>query len=467
GKTGPSWSLLESDFRNVHLFGFREICKEELTCIATWKEGTSRYLMARLRTRHHAHGHHAERYRCYLIERDRASLKMAQSGDASCNGLFSTSEGARTYVFNPVSAQPLCQFPPWLTRPGMKWSSLDYKSSIEISNSDPKPPSFMEDSYWSSSLTDTSQAWYRRITRRIEESPLVKKEVPVASARHQFLGSELKVWNLTLNPMAMYFSGKHTDIRLSCYQQYDDLNDFSSGVATYVAEILDGCHNGYTCMELRKRSEYIMELSLGSPARRPEDACLPPYFTESQIKSVTYVASSIPATSCPNSGKHIVTWQHRDLGFDQGSSCTEQGVQSFEVGCRSSEMVDMKGNCNLISRASDGFTCHSGWIDENGEYIILTPTRRSSRGSKRFCVAMNSRTPPPITLRDGRIRQEPTRVSWTLSSTACVQPDQISESVAAAFNSTIISQCYRSNSRAFHPSSLLPVLIILIIPFLR
>lgn len=101
---------------------------EELECLATWKEGSSRYLVGRL---HHGHASSNEdRYRCFVYEKtgqstvqsnlNRAALGMgamdhevalpdgpvpegtaeiyqvAQSGDATCNGLFSAMEGSRT-----------------------------------------------------------------------------------------------------------------------------------------------------------------------------------------------------------------------------------------------------------------------------------------------------------------------------------------------------------------------------------
>lgn len=104
---------------------------EELECLATWKEGSNRYLVGRL---HNGHSlSNEDRYRCFVYERggqnvaglNRAAAaalgiasvldhemaaaaggpnvegspevyKVAQSGDATCNGLFSPLEGSRT-----------------------------------------------------------------------------------------------------------------------------------------------------------------------------------------------------------------------------------------------------------------------------------------------------------------------------------------------------------------------------------
>lgn len=67
---------------------------EELTCLATWKDGNSRYLVG-LVSHHHATSNE-ERYRCFVYEKmagsggsKEAEYKLAQSGDATCNGLDS------------------------------------------------------------------------------------------------------------------------------------------------------------------------------------------------------------------------------------------------------------------------------------------------------------------------------------------------------------------------------------------
>lgn len=75
---------------------------EELECLAVWKEGSSRYLVGKL---HHNHAtSNEDRFRCFVYEKssatseidDRVDYRVAQSGDATCNGLFSATEGSRT-----------------------------------------------------------------------------------------------------------------------------------------------------------------------------------------------------------------------------------------------------------------------------------------------------------------------------------------------------------------------------------
>ena len=92
------------------LFIFTE---EDLSCLATWKDGSNRYLVAVLNSTH-ARTDEA-RYRCFLYQRQRGGghgaghtrghrghsdviFKMAQSEKASCVGLWSVDEGVKTFT---------------------------------------------------------------------------------------------------------------------------------------------------------------------------------------------------------------------------------------------------------------------------------------------------------------------------------------------------------------------------------
>jgi len=79
------------------------ILVEELQCLATWKEGSSRYLVGLV---HHSHAtSNEDRYRCFVYEKsteqspdETVDYWVAQSGDATCNGLFTPMEGSRTMI---------------------------------------------------------------------------------------------------------------------------------------------------------------------------------------------------------------------------------------------------------------------------------------------------------------------------------------------------------------------------------
>ena len=69
-----------------------------MECIGHWKEGSTRYFVGRLKGRRAVTDE--DRYRCFAWERvrndkDPLDYRMAQSGDATCNGVFSAYDGAK------------------------------------------------------------------------------------------------------------------------------------------------------------------------------------------------------------------------------------------------------------------------------------------------------------------------------------------------------------------------------------
>ena len=82
---------------------FLFIAAEEIECQASWRDGSFYYLVAKI---HHAHAlTDEEKYRCFIYEftsknKSSSSIQLAQSGDATCNGLQSPREGSRTLTLS-------------------------------------------------------------------------------------------------------------------------------------------------------------------------------------------------------------------------------------------------------------------------------------------------------------------------------------------------------------------------------
>lgn len=74
---------------------------EELVCLATWKEGSIRYLIGRISQFNSISTSDEDQYRCFIYQRSmengKTIYKVAQSGDATCTGLDPINiEGSRT-----------------------------------------------------------------------------------------------------------------------------------------------------------------------------------------------------------------------------------------------------------------------------------------------------------------------------------------------------------------------------------
>ncbi|KAG8327812.1 hypothetical protein J6590_009614 [Homalodisca vitripennis] len=70
---------------------------EELNCLATWKEGNSRYLVAKIKK--DLNLLEEDSYRCFMYNKKPGSelmYQVAQSGDATCSSVTSPTEGSKT-----------------------------------------------------------------------------------------------------------------------------------------------------------------------------------------------------------------------------------------------------------------------------------------------------------------------------------------------------------------------------------
>lgn len=124
---------------NVRTFIF---AVEEIQCLAVWKEGSYRYLVGKVSNYHIASGE--DHYRCFVFEKSTSGsialdsdstpdpdveYRIAQSGDATCTGLFSPIEGSRTMILKR-SKSPLISIIVILVLPC--WDLRERKICLQI-----------------------------------------------------------------------------------------------------------------------------------------------------------------------------------------------------------------------------------------------------------------------------------------------------------------------------------------------
>ncbi|XP_076318448.1 uncharacterized protein LOC143229670 isoform X2 [Tachypleus tridentatus] len=99
--------------------------EEKLTCLASWKEGSTRYLVGKME--HKGTKTDDDKFRCFVYDRmqDNTGFRIAQSGDATCDGLFSAVEGSRTMKLTRIRhPHGKCHFPSWISAAD-RWRTLD------------------------------------------------------------------------------------------------------------------------------------------------------------------------------------------------------------------------------------------------------------------------------------------------------------------------------------------------------
>lgn len=115
------------------------VAVEELVCLATWKEGSTRYLIGKVSQGNRRNLLSDEsQYRCFIYlrntEKGRTVYNVAQSADATCNGVQNAYEGSKTMKLTTKdNHHNRCKFPVWITD-HHTWFSLDHHKTYKFSH---------------------------------------------------------------------------------------------------------------------------------------------------------------------------------------------------------------------------------------------------------------------------------------------------------------------------------------------
>ncbi|CAG7724836.1 unnamed protein product [Allacma fusca] len=124
----------------VHIWVFLALAEEELQCIAQWRDGSQFYLVGKVH--HRLAASNEDSYRCFVYEKIKGhsanvghpiavGYRVGQSGDATCTGVTSSQDGARTMTLHRVEHSDIkCKFPAWLA--AHRWHTLNGKLSARF-----------------------------------------------------------------------------------------------------------------------------------------------------------------------------------------------------------------------------------------------------------------------------------------------------------------------------------------------
>jgi len=311
-----------------------EMKDTQFECLASWKEGRNNYLVVKME---HSHiSKDEERFRCILWdtrikENGDQVTYMSMSGDASCNGLYSSQDG-QTLVLHPVSRDEQCSLPRWV-RYGKMWQSLDMKLKLEI-------------------LLD-------KTTGSAAMSVMRGKEIISGSRYYSAVESSKMVC---------------TDVR----QVQDD-------TVRIVMHETRGCTTGYVCTEITRLHDTVMELKFGKMSLTKEYACDKEYFNES-TPSFTLVGG--PSSPCPLSGIYNVNIRQSDFSlavkpdedrmsaYKSSHQCTLQPY-TLHLGCSQHDKQDMVwSSCVNGVMETSSHQCVTHWENsQDGKHYFITQVK--------------------------------------------------------------------------------------------
>lgn len=170
---------------------------------------------------------------------------VAQSGDATCNGLTSAQEGSRMMRLTTVDNQHgRCRFPAWITD-HHTWLSLDHRKVYKFS--------------------------LRNATLRISMQ-----------------GSENEALNTEKSP--------NGETRVVCHSI---LMTEQQRRVQIVAHVTAGCDSGYVCMVFHRRDASVIEIQQSeTPYENTDDACR--YFDPATAPFTTLISKFFYGQDAPN-----------------------------------------------------------------------------------------------------------------------------------------------------------------------
>ncbi|XP_055930666.1 uncharacterized protein LOC129960940 isoform X1 [Argiope bruennichi] len=261
-----------------------ESSEEELTCLATWKEGSAHYLVGKMKPRKSYAVPHGDEnyYRCFVYEKDKDTFDISQSADPTCDGLVSPRDGSRimklTKTKHPTSG---CQFPSWVTSTH-HWHTLDGRMSYYFS--------------------------HRNTSYRIV---------------HQHSG--------------------HAETKVTCTDEVSS----TPNSTTVVAYSMQGCSNGFVCLTFHQREKHIIEIQTGEFARRPHDACSSPRYDSGGMDYITLVAHSASVIAlCPQLAETNGLRIASNKNHIRSDQCQDSAVKV--VGCRSHDSLEFLSTCETV-----------------------------------------------------------------------------------------------------------------------
>ncbi|XP_072752670.1 uncharacterized protein [Anoplolepis gracilipes] len=335
---------------------------EELQCLAVWNDGRNKYLMGTLKGRSVLSD--AKMYRCFLYEerphhQGKTIYLLAQSGDPTCNGLTTVSEGSPTIKLTKVDKEhSRCKYPTWVTQ-HHDWHSLDGTKDYHFTN----------------------------------KNATLKIKAQVQDANGETFHEE-KIVCHNLEKLRLNENVQGNKVKL-------------------VAHVTSGCDIGYVCMIFHKRDSNIIEIQQSDQkAIMPDEACSisdpskMPYTT-----LITTLQLSLHQRKCPNPGRYeildfapsdmmltaIARRQRRsDLSrttkrrtWQDNTEDTECRSTDIQVGCTSSDQTEMIIT-NTCENEEIAYFCHGSW-EEKGTWYTIASQRNSEFPAslgQTFCFSM-------------------------------------------------------------------------------
>ncbi|XP_044754916.1 uncharacterized protein LOC123313888 [Coccinella septempunctata] len=349
-----------------------ESAVEELQCLAAWKEGSSRYLVGKV---DHIHAlSNEDRYRCFVYEKvtpesmEDVDYRVAQSGDATCNGLFSATEGSRTMILRKAPSLNKCHFPPWMTNYN-HWHSLDYSTTYSFHHRD-------------ATLrigNSTSGTEMRVLCTHVKYTS--RNESAVVLLTHFTMGCQSGYMCMSFNRRDAHVMEVQIGSQTKRLEDACSATNFNISSQSYVT-LVTTTPERRSCPFMGKfEVESLMRIDrlLHSKPYQPMDSR---YFDNYFLKKKQ---------------QNAVDFQHRrSKRLDQDPDCDSDGFTNLIIGCSSLDTMEFKTDCSSAISTRE-YACHGRWEENGTNYLITSPvSTKLSYNSRRYCFVYKEVSPGTI-----------------------------------------------------------------------
>ncbi|ODN00492.1 hypothetical protein Ocin01_06185, partial [Orchesella cincta] len=381
---------------------------EELQCLAEWRDGAYHFLVGKLN--YQLAASNEDRYRCFIYERTKGHIiKIAESGDATCIGLSTPVEGARTLTFQKSKQSSFhetgtkCKYPSWLTM--HHWHSLDGKLIVRTNHKN-------------SSLSIISEDNKREQYYGVNQNSLGSFSSIHGASMGAYTGGPFGGSPIIKDTTHRLFTD---GTRIQC-QSREDINEDHVAV---IAHHTEGCTSTTVCMHLFRRDSHVIELQIREKGTGDFDDydCGRPEAMGPNLPYVTLISSGENSQRCPYLGKYMTTTITQDgrlistPAASAGEPCSSQfqglssggsgggggsigseaslsltnahhqgSFHSLVVGCGHRATMDFHSKC-LPHEPITSYECHGSWEENGIGFLIASPMSRSSTSARRYCFS--------------------------------------------------------------------------------
>ncbi|KAL0281227.1 UNVERIFIED_CONTAM: hypothetical protein PYX00_002278 [Menopon gallinae] len=425
---------------------------EELLCVATWKDGSTKYMVGKV---HHSRIQKSNQEafsRGFVYERvvshdRRIMYHVAQSGDATCNGLPSPLEGSKVMKLTKVdNTHTKCKYPSWITD-HHHWHTLDYKKSYHFSHKN-------------ATLKITEDVTPGVVANRVNVLRRGWSDDAIC-----FTGN-----SRSLSVPGTGVKKPNTEMRVVCHSEVK--TDSHNFVIT--AHVTSGCNSGYICLAFYRRDSTVIELQQSTNlVQVSDDACNSDNFNPSKLPFITLITASLHQRKCPHLGRYAVIGQSEEkdafsrLKREDGRSdprlrvrresstitereeikkdCNIDKFESLNIGCSGvSDTMEFESSCGVESNSE--YSCYGSWEENGTYYLIASPVSRKSTEARRYCfvstpIYENHEDGSGETVTDQNRKRSVVKLMLSTVAGSCSRSIQPGITGIKSFNFSLVGEC--------------------------